>query len=74
MFFFEKKNQKTFESLRALVPSPRQPTKVFCFFFSKKKTLPAYRAFVPAGTKVIDSLWNSFKIPSSATDVVLENR
>jgi hypothetical protein len=38
MFFFEKKNQKTFASLRALVTSPRQRTKVFCFFFSKKKT------------------------------------
>jgi membrane fusion protein (multidrug efflux system) len=40
MFFFEKKNQKTFVSLPAPVRSPRQLTKVFCFFFSKKKALP----------------------------------
>jgi hypothetical protein len=33
MFFFEKRNQKTFAALRALVGSPRQQTKVFCFFF-----------------------------------------
>jgi hypothetical protein len=38
MFFFEKKNQKTFASVRALVTNPRQPIKVFRFFFSKKKT------------------------------------
>jgi len=37
MFFFEKKNQKTFASWRAPVTNPRQPSKVFCFFFSKKK-------------------------------------
>jgi hypothetical protein len=43
MFFFEKKNQKTFASLHAPVTSPRQLIKVFCFaqgglrLFSKKK-------------------------------------
>jgi porin len=39
MFFFEKKNQKTF-SLGASVRGwrTRQVAKVFCFFFSKKKT------------------------------------
>jgi hypothetical protein len=37
MFFFEKKNQKTFASLRTPMASPRQRLKVFCFFFSKKK-------------------------------------
>jgi len=32
MFFFEKKNQKTFSPLVLY-----SETKVFCFFFSKKK-------------------------------------
>jgi len=41
VFFFEKKNQKTFACLRAL-PARRAPQiKVFCFFFSKKKTFLA---------------------------------
>jgi hypothetical protein len=40
MFFFEKKNQKTFVRCRGLVTSVRQEAKVFCFFFSKKKTFP----------------------------------
>jgi len=34
MFFFEKKNQKTFAS-----SVDTKWTKVFCFFFSKKKIL-----------------------------------
>jgi hypothetical protein len=40
MFFFEKKNQKTFASRRAW-PGWRVPktTKVFCFFSSEKKRL-----------------------------------
>jgi hypothetical protein len=39
MFFFEKKNQKTFATLgRAFRAKPQpQQSKVFCFFFSKKK-------------------------------------
>ena len=38
MFFFEKKNQKTFASWRArLIGHPPKGIKVFCFFFSKKK-------------------------------------
>jgi uncharacterized lipoprotein YmbA len=42
MFFFEKKNQKTFASLGSLYPERPKPndSKVFCFFFSKKKCLP----------------------------------
>jgi hypothetical protein len=42
MFFFEKKNQKTFTSLgRAYAERPQpEQSKVFCFFFSKKKTFP----------------------------------
>jgi hypothetical protein len=32
-----KKEPKTFAFLRVLIGSPRQPPKVFCFFFSKKK-------------------------------------
>ncbi len=40
MFFFEKKNQKTFVPLSRALPhvAPQRP-KVFCFFFSKKKFL-----------------------------------
>jgi hypothetical protein len=40
-FFFEKKNQKTSLSLGSLCPERPQPkeSKVFCFFFSKKKRL-----------------------------------
>jgi hypothetical protein len=40
-FFFEKKNQKTFASLGWAHPVRPQPnqSKVFCFFFSKKKAL-----------------------------------
>jgi hypothetical protein len=41
MFFFEKKNQKTFATWSLLYPGgpkPKEP-KVFCCFFSKKKTL-----------------------------------
>ena len=37
MFFFEKKNQKTFAFWGTLGARARQQTKVFCFFFSKKK-------------------------------------
>jgi len=49
LFFFEKKNQKTFASHEAhdlpparavvILHAPKQ-TKVFCFFFTKKKNLP----------------------------------
>jgi hypothetical protein len=44
-FFFEKKNQKTFISLGPLYPEMPQPkgSKVFCFFFSKKKTFLSAR-------------------------------
>jgi hypothetical protein len=39
MFFFEKKNQKTFTHQVSLYPERLQPkqSKVFCFLFSKKK-------------------------------------
>jgi hypothetical protein len=38
MFFFEKKNQKTFAHWRARSDWRKpQMAKVFCFFFSKKK-------------------------------------
>jgi hypothetical protein len=46
MFFFEKKNQKTFVSLPAAgwwlgaKHEAIQKIKVFCFFSSEKKTLP----------------------------------
>jgi len=39
MFLFEKKNQKTFTSLRALVMSPRQRRKSFLLLFFKKEVL-----------------------------------
>jgi hypothetical protein len=40
MFFFEKKNQKTFGPWAAAGNWPqRKRVKVFCFFFSKKKAL-----------------------------------
>ncbi len=39
MFFFEKKNQKTFVSRACAGRVVRDSaTKVFCFFFSKKKS------------------------------------
>jgi hypothetical protein len=42
LFFFEKKNQKTFDNLAPRVGWLRaKVTKVFCFFFSKKKTFPS---------------------------------
>jgi len=41
MFFFEKKNQKTFASLSRTSYQHPSELKVFCFFFSKKK------AFLP---------------------------
>jgi len=49
MFFFEKKNQKTFARCRGPIPSidAAQILKVFCFFFSKKK---AFLAPIGAGT------------------------
>jgi hypothetical protein len=41
MFFFEKKNQKTFVFCRTFPRETRDSAnKVFCFFFSKKKSLP----------------------------------
>jgi hypothetical protein len=50
MFFFEKKNQKTSASLRRAYPERPQPkqSKVFCFFFSKKKTFLASPATILA--------------------------
>jgi hypothetical protein len=44
-FFFEKKNQKTFAPVLShcgrLIASTKK-TRVFCFFFSKKKCLPGF--------------------------------
>jgi len=39
MFFFEKKNQKTFASSAASLWVGQQDIKVFCFFSSEKKNL-----------------------------------
>jgi hypothetical protein len=36
-FFFEKKNQKTFSHGSATPATRTQVSKVFCFFFSRKK-------------------------------------
>jgi hypothetical protein len=42
MFFFEKKNQRTFDTWFAWpVERTRQRKKVFCFFSSEKKTFLA---------------------------------
>jgi hypothetical protein len=51
MFFFEKKNQKTFPgAARRLSRAPNQRgaahLKVFCFFFSKKKRFLLF-AYLP---------------------------
>jgi hypothetical protein len=41
-FFFEKKNQKTFDSPEVfMIDAQYQVVKVFCFFFSKKKAFLA---------------------------------
>jgi hypothetical protein len=50
LFFFEKKNQKTFAIWRA-GPGERthQIAKVFCFFSSEKKTLSSQGTVHPAG-------------------------
>jgi len=42
MFFFEKKNQKTFVFIGYTGAYTRQKSKVFCFFFSKKKCFLLY--------------------------------
>jgi hypothetical protein len=43
VFFFEKKKQKTFDSLSRAYPADlRQCAKVFWFFFSKKNILPSH--------------------------------
>ena len=43
MFFFEKKNQKAFVPWGWTASAGVYPeTKVFCFFFSKKKALLSY--------------------------------
>jgi hypothetical protein len=56
MFFFEKKNQKTFENSGTTLATARLPfAKVFCFFFSKKKILLAYAKAKAAGCRVKSS-------------------
>jgi len=42
MFFFEKKNQKTFASLDALVDSCASKIKSFLLLFFKKEGLPSF--------------------------------
>jgi len=39
MFFFEKKNQKTFATSHTLPENPRQPNKSFLLLFFKKEDL-----------------------------------
>jgi len=61
MFFFEKKNQKTFVSWGACVRrSASKITKVFCFFSSEKKTFLTFFLFAfPASAADIKlSTWN----------------
>jgi hypothetical protein len=42
VFFFEKKNQKTFALLGTLPASPRQHSKSFLLLFFKKEDLPDF--------------------------------
>jgi hypothetical protein len=53
-FFFEKKNQKTFARFGSSLPGTgsAQDSKVFCFFFSKKKTLPSLPDAASPGVKI----------------------
>ena len=56
MFFFEKKNQKTFAYFAcALWQGARQGTKVFCYFLSKKKALPVFLLLGAAGPRYTPS-------------------
>ncbi len=48
MFFFEKKNQKTFTYGLRRRRVTRKISKVFCVFFSKKKTFHSYAVTVSA--------------------------
>jgi hypothetical protein len=57
MFFFEKKNQKTFTTAMRGAATPcfsrrtPQVVKVFCFFFSKKKSYPFLLLLAAAGPR-----------------------
>ncbi len=60
VFFSEEKNQKTFANWAEPTRiSPVQVAKVFCFFFSKKKT------FLQAGTTAVFFCGRLFKNASS---------
>jgi hypothetical protein len=61
MFFFEKKNQKTFGLWRAAPGEhPRQKAKVFCFFSSEKKAfLSSFTAAVHSDQTETDSSGNA---------------
>ena len=60
MFFFEKKNQKTFNAMAYISQSARDSIKkFFCFFFSKKKrllSLSDHRDLVAVRLLIIGSL------------------
>jgi endonuclease/exonuclease/phosphatase family metal-dependent hydrolase len=61
MFFFEKKNQKTFDSLGAHVRrSVAKKIKVFCFFSSEKKTLLTcfFLVFPVSAAEIKITTWN----------------
>ncbi len=59
MFFFEKKNQKTFVRCRGLVTGALKDAKVFCFFFSKKKTFLSY-TYIAATVSRPNALLSTF--------------
>jgi hypothetical protein len=67
-FFFEKKNQKTFASLRTWTNSKRaaraKEQKFFCFFFSKNKSfLPAFFPAILLRTVALP--WRVVHVPSA---------
>jgi len=66
VFFFEKKNQKTFIHWAAVCGKHRsQVPKVFCFFFSKKKS------FLPLLLALALTLATAIKAPARAEDPVV---
>jgi hypothetical protein len=73
MFFFEKKNQKTFTLRRSFTFGRQQQNaqlqdiKVFCFFSSEKKTFLLYPANnIPASASQLTKTSSLQSIPHSA--------
>jgi hypothetical protein len=73
MFFFEKKNQKTFPRLKRAYP--HQTGKVFfaSFFFRKKKTLPQAMPLAPLRVSAMQVFAKLAIIPLSFISVTRRN-